>query len=417
MLERRVADSLRDLLGGLRAVLVHGPRQSGKTTLARLLARESGGEFVSLDDPAALEAARSDPVGFLEGHGRTLFLDEFQRGGDPLVLAIKAELDRTRAKGRFLMTGSTHFLSIPWISESLAGRVAIATLWPLSQGEIEGRQGAFLDLAFSDPESLRGWRGGSKKGDYLERICRGGFPEAHVLDPRQRDAWYAAYAETVIERDVAELAEVRDGRGLRTLLRAAAATSAQELVVKTLADGVGVKAQTASQWLGWMEAVFLLHSVPAWSRNPLRRAVRRPKLHLVDSGLAAHLTGKTSASLAHPTEPMTGPLLESFVVGELQRQAGWSECRPELFHLRERGGHEVDLILETRDGRIVAFEIKATSSRPAAGVLPLEALRQRLLGSSSRFVHGFVLYTGERAFPLGEDLTALPIDALWGAGA
>lgn len=413
--ERHLAPTAIDLMAGLRAVVLQGPRQSGKTTLARQMADRLGARLISLDDPAALEAVRLDPMGFLDAYPRPLCLDEFQRGGEALVLALKTELDRSRARGQFLLTGSTNFLALPTFSESLAGRVGLATLWPLSQGELERRPSGFLDLAFRDPESLRGYRATLGRLDYFERLTIGGYPEVHRLTTRQRDHWFSAYAETLVERDVAELAEVRDGHGLRSFVRLAAAQTAQELVIKSLADGVGIQARTATRWLAWLEAIFLVHLLPAWSPNSTRRVIHRPKAYLVDTGLCAHLLGKSGPALADPTDPVAGAMLESFVVGELTRQSGWSETRTRLHHLREHRGPEVDVVVEATDGRVVAFEVKATRSRPGAGIEHLAALQQRLASQPGRFVHGFVLYTGEQAHSLGPGLTALPIEALWRA--
>jgi hypothetical protein len=233
------------------------------------------------------------------------------------------------------------------------------------------------------------------------------------LTERQRERWFESYVETLIARDIAEVAEVRDGHSLGQLVRLLAAYSGQELVQKTLADGIGVRPQTVANWLAWLEAIFMVFRLPAWSPNATRRVIRRPKVHFADTGLCAHLLGRTGPRLAEPTESLGGALLESFVAGELQRQLGWSETRVRLFHLREHRGPEIDLIAEAADGRIVAFEVKATRSRPGSGGEPLVALRERLKAQPGRFVHGFVLYTGEQAFRLDEGITALPIEALW----
>jgi predicted AAA+ superfamily ATPase len=413
---RLMTSPTREVLGGLRGVVLQGPRQAGKTTLARQLAADCASAFVSLDDVTALEAARLDPTGFLASLPRPLFIDEFQRGGEAFILALKVQLDRHRGAGQFLLTGSTNFLTLPGLSESLAGRVALSTLWPLSQCEIDRTPGGFIDLAFRSPTELRRHRSRLVRSDYFERVAVGGFPEAIGLTPRLRSLWFDSYAETVVARDVAELAEVRDGNGLRALVKLSAAQTAQELVLKGLADGIGVRPQTAARWLDWLESVFLVKVVPAWSPNPTRRVIHRPKLHFVDSGLCAHLLGKSGESLAAPTEPVAGALLETFVLGELTRLCGWSETRPRLYHLREHRGAEVDIIAEAPDGRVIAFEVKATQSRPAAGLENLVRLRERLAVTPGRFVHGFVLYTGAEAYSLGDDITALPLDALWGPG-
>jgi predicted AAA+ superfamily ATPase len=414
---RLMTSPTREVLGGLRGVVLQGPRQAGKTTLARQLAADCASAFVSLDDVTALEAARLDPTGFLASLPRPLFIDEFQRGGEAFILALKVQLDRHRGAGQFLLTGSTNFLTLPGLSESLAGRVALSTLWPLRpvRDRPDARRFHRPRIPFADGTSSPPLSTGPLR---LLRTRRGRwFSRSHRTDSPAALPLVRFVRRGRLSPDVAELAEVRDGNGLRALVKLSAAQTAQELVLKGLADGIGVRPQTAARWLDWLESVFLVKVVPAWSPNPTRRVIHRPKLHFVDSGLCAHLLGKSGESLAAPTEPVAGALLETFVLGELTRLCGWSETRPRLYHLREHRGAEVDIIAEAPDGRVIAFEVKATQSRPAAGLENLVRLRERLAVTPGRFVHGFVLYTGAEAYSLGETTSRpCPLDALWGPG-
>jgi len=398
-----------------RVVTLNGPRQAGKTTLARLVHRRRGGTLVTFDDSDALEAARRDPLGFVTGFPEPLVIDEFQLAGDPLARAIKRVVDDDPRPGRFLLTGSSDFLSIPSLSESLAGRVRIVDLWPLSQGEQEGTVERFIDLLFDDPEALRGPPPSDlDRADCFRRVCRGGFPEVTATaSARIRAGWFDSYVRTVTQRDIRELARIRQARELPRLLRLAAARTAQEANTADLARDVGMPAATVRGYLSLLAAVYLLVRLPAWSRNLTAKVKRRPKNYLTDSGLAADLLGLDPAALARPTAPAAGQLLETFVVMELLRQRGWSTTRVDLHHFRDRDGPEVDVVLESRDGRVAALEVKAAVSVSRRDFRWLEMLRDKL---GALFVQGAVLHAGPRAYGFGDRLAALPVSTLWRAG-
>ena len=239
-------DQVSDALEWARVVLIHGARQAGKTTLAHQISDRSGGTFATLDDPALLDAARRDPVGFVT-RPTPLVIDEIQRAGDPLVIAIKRAVDLDPTPGRFMITGSTNFLTVPTVSESLAGRLAIVELWPFSQGELAGRgPETFVNLAFEHPEALRaGPVGLTTRHRYLEAICAGGYPAVTRLAPRHRRSWYRNYLRTVIRRDIVELADIRRADSIAPVLSTVAALTGQELNVARLARGAGVDPRTA----------------------------------------------------------------------------------------------------------------------------------------------------------------------------
>ena len=394
--------------------LIHGPRQAGKTTLARLTCNRLGGTFTTLDDPVLLTAARNDPVGFVAQPG-PLVIDEIQRAGDPLVAAIKMAVDFDPTPGRFLVTGSTNFLTVPTLSESLAGRVGIVELWPFSQGEL-ARSGleTFTRLAFDDPGALRaGPTGAHTRDRYLELICAGGYPSTLDLSPTQRRRWYRDYLHTVIRRDIVELADIRRADAITPVLGTVAALTGQELNLTRLARGVGLDSRTVDSYLAWLATVFLLHRVPKWSRNLSTKEAKAAKLYVTDSGLAAALTNKDPAALARPTDTSVGGLVETFVTNEVAKQLTWDDTGARLHHYRDRGGPEIDLILEAPDGRVVAIEVKAAISPGPDATRWLTWLRDRLDRIGDDFVHGFVLHTGRNRVSLGDRLTLLPLDALW----
>jgi uncharacterized protein len=412
LISRRIADHAVEYLDAFRVIIVNGPRQSGKTTLLRQLEACRGGTYLTLDDGALRAAAQADPVAFIVDGPKPMMIDEIQRGGDELVLAIKAAVDRSPDRGQFVLAGSTRFLATPSLSESLAGRASVLDVWPFAQQELTGGDSSFLTTAFEEPESFRTTTQSSyERTDYFERIARGSYPE--ILTMRSelaRAEWYNAYVQAIIETDIREMAKIDEPSSLRQLLRLAAASTAQELnVVKTASD-LSLHRSTVNRYLNLLETVFLLQSLPAWSRNLNARAVRRPKIHVTDTGLAAYLLSVDAEGLAARVAPARGALVETFIANELAKQATWSPFRLNLFHWRVSQGAEVDIVAERTNGRVVGVEAKATDAVNLKDFSGLATLRDSL---GDQFVHGFVLYTGQRSLSFGDRLTALPISALW----
>ena len=407
---RAIAFDVNARLDAFRVIVINGPRQSGKSTLLRQLAGERGGTYLSLDDRLLLDAARQDPGGVLDSVDGPIFLDEFQLGGDDLVRAIKVRVDSDQRPGQFVLAGSTQFLTVPTLSESLAGRASIVDLWPFSVGESQARDETFIDRAF---DAMTGaWPTSTlMKKDYLELAALGGFPGVHQLgSERLRRLWFGDYVRTVTQRDIRDISRARMITQLPDLLRVLAARSGTELVISNVAADAGFNPETLRDYLALLETVYLFTPLRAWSRNLSSRVKHRPKVHLVDSGLVAALSGATPLSLLQPTSVLAGGLLETFVVQELRKQTGWSETRPDMFHFRDRSGPEVDVILEAPDGRIVACEVKAGQDAGAGDFRWLEYVRQR---AGASFVAGIVLHAGQRMVPFGDRLWAAPISLLW----
>lgn len=398
-----------------RVVVLHGARQSGKTTLVRQVATALGGTYATLDDEQTREAALDDPLSFLSGRPYPLVVDEIQLGGDRLVRAVKRLVDSDNARGRFLLSGSTNFLTVPTISESLAGRSAILHLHPFSVAEAAG-------VAEPAVTVERWFEGGVETGrsspltrsDYLGLVCRGGYPEVQAMAPRATRRWFEGYVESVTDRDITALVDVRRAGSLRALLRLAAARTSGEVNVAEWCRSLGIGRETLGSYLGWLRMVFLVHELPAWTRSPESRVVRRPKLHMADTGLAAALINTDATALEHPTAPATGSLLESFAANEIVRQLSAGDQPLQLHHYRDGAGHEVDLVIERADGALVAVEVKATQS-PAPGHLAhLKWLRDRLdAAAPGVYRAGVLLHTGREAYKLGDRLYSAPIDALW----
>lgn len=413
MLERRLEPIIRQALDDFRVVVISGPRQAGKTTLVRRVL-DGAGTFARLDRAATLQAALADPDGFATFGETPRAFDEVQRAGDPLIRAIKDTVDDDASRGQFLLNGSADFLTVPTISESLAGRAALLELWPFTQGEIHQTPDGFIDAAFSDPDRLLG--GGASPlvtGDYLERACAGGFPEAVSMPPAARHTWFRDYLRTVIQRDIKDLSGARRTQDLPKLLKLLAARTAGELVVKNLHDDTGFGSRhTTEAYLGYLLMTYLVVLLPAWSRNLTSKAARRPKVHIVDSGLAAHVLGTSPQALARPTDPARGQIIETFAVNEMYRQASWHHGAITLHHFRDRGGAEIDVVAEAADGRLVAVEIKSGPAVDRSDARHLRRLRDK---APEDFICGVVLHTGERAYRLDDRILALPMSHLWTA--
>ncbi len=409
LMPREAAALVNEALGDTRVVTLNGARQAGKSTLARLVAGSRPNSTVwLLDDPATLRAAQDDPAGFVE-HAGLMLIDEVQLAPE-LFRSIKVEVDTDPRPGRFLLTGSTQILALRDLPDALPGRMEIIELWPFSQGEIDRCPNGFIDAAFSLGPALS--RASSlRKRDYLDRVVRGGFPEAVRRSPRRRAAFFDSYLTILIERDVKEIAAIERRGDLRRLLALLAGRSGNLLVPAALAAESGIPRTTLNRYLELLTAVFLIKQIPAWSAGQTRRAIGTPKLAFTDTGIACHLIGQDAGRLAEP-DGAAGQMIETFVMMELARQLTWSEEPARLYHYRTKDRVEVDAVLETPDGRVIAIEVKAGATVRTEDLAGLRHLANRL---GSRFVAGYVLYTGQQTLPFGERLRALPIDALWHA--
>lgn len=395
-----------------RIVAVQGARQVGKTTLVREIVTDLGGRLVSFDDEQMLALAKADPLGFLQHDDKVLAIDEIQLAPE-LVPALKYTVDRDPRPGRFLITGSADLLRLPAARDSLAGRVESIELHGFSQGELAGRKEAFIDRAFSG-EWLSSQESDVTRRDYLERATAGSYPEALSRPPgRRRTAWLDSYLTGIVQRDAREIGEVRRVDHLPQVLRVLAARNSEELNVADVSTLTEIPATSLRRILELLETMYLIQQIPAWSTNFTKRAVSRPKVSLHDMGLAARLIN-VSATGAGPDaySEVAGHLLEGFVAGELRKQSAWAEESVRISHFRDRSAGEVDLILETPDGRVVGIEVKSSSRIGRNDAKWLAQLRDKL---GRRFVAGYVLHTGPTGAPFGEKIFAVPISVVWTA--
>lgn len=395
---------LIEALGDTPVVLVHGPRQCGKTTLAQTV---KGYTYITFDDEVQLAAAKADPVGFVADMPERVILDEVQRVPE-LFATLKAAVDRDRRPGRFILTGSANVLLAPKLSDSLAGRMELLRLYPLAQCEVEGVAPRFFDVLFSAGFKARKYE---RLGTELaERIVAGGYPAALARSSgRRRRDWYRAYIETLVQRDVRELSRISALDALSRLLQLAASQTSRLLNVSELAAPFQLSRPTIRDYVALLERIFLIELLPPWHSNRLSRLIKTPKLYLGDTGLAASLLGLDQAALMKD-RALLGQLLETFVFQELRRQASWGEAAISFHHFRDKDGYEVDIVLE-REGRDIAgVEIKAAATVTESDFRGLRKLRD---AGGARFAAGVVLYDGESAVRFADDLFAVPIKALW----
>ncbi len=409
LVQRKLQVKVDEALTDTRVVTINGARQSGKSTLSRIVTADlPDSRSMTLDDPVVLRAAIDDPVSFVE-HDGLLAIDEVQRAPE-LFLPIKANVDLDPRPGRFLLTGSAQVLALKSLPDALPGRMETLELWPFSQGEIDNGPDRFLDAIFTRGHSLS-IESDLRRRDYLERASIGGFPEAVRRTSRRREAFFESYLTTLISRDIQDLAAIERPTQLRKLLQLLAARSANLAVTSTLARDLELHRTTVSRYLTLLETVFLTKTIPAWSGGPTYRAIGTPKLAFVDSGILCHLLGQSPTRLAEPGGA-AGTVLENFVLMELARQLSWNEERVSLWHYRNKDHVEVDAVLETADGRIVGIEVKSGATLHKPDFNGLRHLRDRV---GDRFVAGVILYTGQHSLSFGDRLGALPMESLWRA--
>lgn len=372
---------------------------------------------IDLDDLDTRELATADPATFVTGPA-PVCIDEFQHV--PQVLdAIKAELNRSSTPGRFVLTGSTRYEALPRAAQSLTGRATVASVWPLSQGEIDGvRENLVERLLAGDTPPPGVSESRTERMEYAQRVLAGGFPQALAIPDPLRAQWFADYVSLVVERDVMALSRLRQRAQLPRLLSRLAAQTAQLLNVSEAARSVSLEASTAENYTQLLESVFLIHRLPAWGTTLGAKVGASPKVHMVDSGVAGNLLRITPEKLTRRLpQALTeyGHVLESFVVNEVLKQASWLPQPVVTGHWRDRGGDEVDLVLERTDGLVIGIEVKAAAQARASDASGLLALARRL---GSQWLGGVVFYTGHHQAMLDQqrNIVALPIDSLWREG-
>jgi len=412
---RQVKDRIIELLQDFRIVYLTGPRQAGKTTLAREIARELGMEYCTFDDSALLESARSDPQGLLASLRKPLVLDEIQMAPS-LIGAIKMISDDADGKnGIFLLTGSSDIFRSAKIQEGLPGHMARVELYPLSHSERHDHRQNQIDrlLAGKFDDALPQALDRVTLADYL---MEGGYPEVITKSPRSRNAWFASYIAGRLLKDFETMHQAKGDyhSKLTALIANLAGMSGNLVKYANVANDLSQDDKTVKRYMEILELMFIIHRLNPYVRNSSKRAVvGMPKLHFVDTGLACHLLGMKDAQALH-TSHFFGGLMENFVYGELLKHAAWSAEDVNFYHFRDTAKHELDLVIERSDGKVVGIEVKASMTVKPEDFSGLASFADY---AKEKYLLGFLFYSGDRVLPFrihGETYHAVPISTLLG---
>ena len=411
--ERRLEEVVEARLAEEPVVVLNGPRTVGKSTLLSELAGRLGRAVIDCDDLATRAAVRSDPARFVESD-QLVLIDEYQHVPE-LLDAIKAQLNRDLRPGRYVLAGSTRYATLPEAAQALTGRVDIIPVLPLSQGEIGDVRETFVaGLLDGTGIVMTPSQMSTPREEYARRATSGGMPAALRRPPgRSRSRWFSNYVNLVIDKDVLDISRVRQREMLPRLLGQLAARSGQVLNMAAISGIISLEKSTTENYVKLLEAVFLIYRLPAWGTTLGSRITRHPKLHLVDSGVMAWMLSLTPQKITQATPVALteyGHLLETFAVGEVLKQASWSDAPVTAGHFRTEAGDEVDLVLERDDGQVIAIEVKAGSRISGEDFRGLRQLKERL---GPRLEEAIILYTGEHAYTHDDWITILPLDRLW----
>ena len=406
MFERFVERRAEEALSDTPVVLIVGPRRAGKTTLVKKMG-DGDRTYITLDDQTVLAAAQSDPAGFIRGLDKAI-IDEVQRAPD-LLLAIKKTIDEDYRPGRFLLTGSANVLTLPRVADSLAGRMETIRMLPLASAEIEGRLPTFMERLFDG--KLQSQKDAIIGDDLVQRVLTGGFPEAIARDSeRRRQDWARSYLTSILTRDLRDIADIEKLTELPKFVRLLAEHSGQLVNYSQFGASINVSHKTGQRYVSLLEQVFFVSTLQPWYTNAVKRIVKTPKLHFLDSGLLSTARGLTFERVKADRGKF-GALLEGFVFSEVLKLATASDLQLSPYHFRDRDTREVDIVLERDDGIIVGIEVKASATVKASDFVGLRALAE---ACGDRFAFGIVLYDNADVVPFGDRLAAVPLSCLWG---
>ena len=419
MYSRYIENLLLELLQEFRILYLTGPRQAGKTTLARKMAKDTGMHYVSLDEKAMLASAKNDPNGFIKSllnREQPIVLDEFQYAPE-LVSAIKLASDNLapHEKGKFFLTGSADVFSSAKTQEALPGHMARIELLTLSVTELAAGSFNLIDFLLADEITPLGPLPDMSREDFSQALINGGYPELQTKSARARPIWLDSYLQGRLYKDFESIYAAKGDyhTKLESLIPYLAGLSGNLLKYANIANDLSQNDKVVKSYIEALEWMFIVKRLPAYVKNRAKRqTIGMPKLQMVDTGLACHLLGLvTTEELL--TSNFYGGLLESFVVMECFKHMAWSQQSMKLYHYRDKQKNEVDIILEQSGGRLIAIEIKASSAvseRDFKGI----AKFADVVGPAFKF--GFVFYTGSDVLPFqvgGRTFYALPLSVLW----
>lgn len=405
---RNIRFKLLEALEDNPVTLVVGAHQTGKTTLMKEIAKEKGYHFVTFDDIDYLASARNNPKSFIAEIPKPVIFDEIRRVPE-LFLPIKMELDSNRIPGQYLLTGSANPLLLPGMRDSMAGRMEMLEMYPLSQGEINNTFDNFIDIIWQH-DSIAGLRclKYSRK-ELFDLVMVGGYPLVQAQPQKKRDKWFKSYIKLILQKDILDLSQIEHIDSIPKLLRLIAARAGSLVNISELSRSLKIPATTVHRYITFLETLFIVLSLESWSSNFSTRVIKSSKVYMVDSGLLAQLLGVT-AERALEEPDLMGSIMENFVVTELKKQASWSDTEVKLYYFRTTSGVEVDIVLERPDGKIIGIEVKTSGSVQPRDITGLKYLRDSV---GDKWHRGIVLYTGSDSIPLDTKITALPMSALW----
>lgn len=408
--KRHIERKLFEALKYMPIVLLRGARQTGKTTLVKTIHSSGNGHnYLTFDHLPTLVAAKNDPVGFISRLEKPVIIDEIQRVPE-LFLPIKSDVDENRTPGRYLLTGSADPLLIPKLGDSLAGRMRLLSLFPLSQGEIAGKKETFLDKAFSRSIPLTGATLPCSKEELLSLVIKGGYPIPLLVEgENQKRDWFNDYISLVLQKDILDLSRIENVSQMPYLLTLLASRVGGLLNNEELSRTTKLSSMTLHRYLDLLKTLFLVHMLPAWSGNLGKRLVKSPKVYLNDTALQLFLLNVDSDRLSKDSH-LLGRTLENYIVLELLKQISWSDKNIQMYHYRDYKHVEVDIILEGPGGDLVAIEIKSSETISNDD---FKGLRRFQEFAGEKCIQGILLYAGNKHLPFGEKLTASPITSLW----
>lgn len=410
-IKRALKREIIETLDFAPVVLINGARQSGKSTFAKeLIAEGRVKDYITMDNPTTLSQITKSPVDFLENLPVGTVIDEVQRIPE-LFTSIKYVVDNNRVPGRFLLTGSANILLLPKLADSLAGRMSLHTLRPFSVGEFEDKKEDFIDWLFS--EDFEGFKIKERLDakDLYNKITKGSYPEvlASNYSPENQTRWYDSYINTLLVRDIRDMSDISGLNDIPALLSLLASRNGSLLNTSDISRTIDIPSTTLKRYINLLHSLYLIDFLKPWYKNFGKTLIKAPKTYLNDTGFCMHLLQKNQESL-EVDRILFGHLLENFIILEIQKQIGWSKVKPSMYYLRTKDGQEIDLILESRSGKLVAIEIKASSSFKPETVNNIKEFEKSM---GDNFHRGIIFYTGQETLMISDKIYVLPIQALW----
>ncbi len=413
-IKRNITPMVYELLEDFRVVAINGPRQSGKTTLSKEIAKELGMNYYTFDNEATKLTAQNNPKPFIEQLSkRPSVIDEIQMVPE-IISALKISVDEKNQSGMFLLTGSADLFKMSSIRESLAGRMVSISLFPLSYFELNGSSKNVIDMLFSGEIKSFNFKKMSYE-EMIEQITTGGFPSVQGKSARSQESWFESYIEARIEKDLSLVKKIsqENKSEINKLLRILASTTSNLLKYSSLAKHLNIKDMTVKSDIEILEALFLVKRVTPYFTNRGKREIKAPKIQFIDTGLVAHLVDVDAETLILKEREMLRNLVENFIYTEFLKHSTYAKKSTKIYHYRD-GDYEVDLVLEQKNSKIVAIEVKSSATIKTEYTRGLVRLAKN---AKENFLAGYIFYGGDEVLPISKDgytFWCIPFGVLFG---